>query len=181
MSEIGSSEGRLLRHFLASLAYRTQKALRQAPSGFGSYRPEPGVRTPAELLRHMSSVLAFALVRLGGAREAVQILASLEGEVVRFHTVLQQLGERLERGAGVEDTSAERLLQGPLCDAMTHAGQLSMLRRMAGSPVAPENFHEASVSSDNLTRQQELPRAPARHWHDAEGRPEPRGHGKSEG
>jgi hypothetical protein len=40
----------MLRHFLAALAYRTQKALRGAPESFFSFQIAPKVRTPLELV-----------------------------------------------------------------------------------------------------------------------------------
>ena len=129
---------RLLRHFLAALAYRTQKALRDAPADFGQFRAMDDVRTPMELVRHMTSVLAYAKSCFDGSFHMPDPLPSLEEEVVRFHRVLQDLAWVLERGTSLRDgMSLERLLQGPFADAMTHAGQLALLRRLAGSPVPP--------------------------------------------
>src|SRR5437868_4461818 len=50
----------MLNHFLAALAYRTQKALRDAPADFGSFKPPNNIRAPKELVRHMTSVLGYA-------------------------------------------------------------------------------------------------------------------------
>src|SRR5262245_23506521 len=138
---------KLLRHFLAALAYRTQKALRDAPVEFGDFRAGEEVRTPAELVRHMTSVLGYAETFFIGGSYRPEPLPSLTDEIVRFHQVLGKLGQHLESGTPFpEGFSPEQLLQGPLSDAMTHAGQLAMLRRLAGRAVAPENFIFADIT-----------------------------------
>lgn len=159
----------LLRHFLAALAYRTQKALRGAPESFADFRVAPGVRTPRELLRHMTSVLGYSRTFLIGGEYAAEKLADLPAEIARFHEVLEDLGARLAAGASFP--SAEAILQGPFSDAMTHAGQLAMLRRLHGSPVPPENFVMADIRPDNLGPDQPEPRAFGRR----DGKWDPRG------
>lgn len=144
-------ERHLLRHFLAALAYRTQKALFEAPDDFGTFRAAPDVRTPSELLHHMSSVLEFAVLGLRGEPLAsLPALSDLSLETERFHAILQELSQLLEAVPSLRRETAERLLQGPLSDAMTHAGQLALLRRLAGSPVPPENFYRASIEIENV-------------------------------
>ncbi len=136
----------LLRHFLAALAYRTNKALQEAPAGFGDFLVAPGMRTPAEIVRHMTGVLGAARAAFIGRREPVDPLPALEAEARRFRERLEALSADFASDAELsEDTSMEQLLQGPLADAMTHAGQLAMLRRLAGSPIAAENFMRADI------------------------------------
>jgi hypothetical protein len=155
----------LLRHLLAALAYRTQKALRDAPSDFGSFRAAAGVRTPAELVRHMTSVLGYARTFFVGGRYWPDPLPSLRHEMLRFHQMLQDLAKHLELGTPLlEDMTTERLMQGPFADAMTHAGQLAMLRRLAGSPVAPENFVVAEIDAHRLGPEQADPASPDEVW-----------------
>src|ERR1700730_7178312 len=88
----------LLCHFLAALAYRTQKALRDAPADFGSFSAADQVRTPAELVRHMTSVLGYARTFFVGGRYAAVPLTSLTEETARFHDMLEDLGRHLEAG-----------------------------------------------------------------------------------
>ena len=115
-----NSTAQLLRHFLAALAYRTQKALRGAPPDFGEFRAAPGVRTPSELVRHMTSVLGYARTfYIGGTFEA-EALPNLHAEIARFHDMLESLGREIDT-AEPKDVTAGQLLQGPLSDAMTHA------------------------------------------------------------
>jgi len=152
----------LLCHFLAALAYRTQKALRGAPESFQSFRAAPTVRTPLELIRHMESVLGYARTFcIGGAYNQVP-LSDFESEIVRFHKTIEDLAQHLETGTPLNGISLEQLLQGPFSDAMTHAGQLAMLRRLAGSPVPSENFVYADVRSSNLGPSQPAPVMPGR-------------------
>ena len=86
----------LLKHFLASLAYRTQKAVRGAPESFADYRVASGVRTPQELIRHMSGVLSYALSRFTGDRSRIEPLATWPEEITRFHEILNALGAHLD-------------------------------------------------------------------------------------
>jgi len=158
----------LLRHFLAALAYRTQKALRHAPAEFGTFRAADGVRTPAELVRHMTSVLGYARTFFIGGKYRAESLQSLKEEIVRFHEMLGDIARHIEIGTPMlEGISAEQLLQGPFSDAMTHAGQLAMLRRLAGVPVAPENFVFAGINAERLGIEQAEPLRPDEEWDEA--------------
>jgi hypothetical protein len=157
----------MLRHFLAALAYRTQKALRGAPPGFGEFPAGHDVRTPSELVRHMTSVLGYARTYFVGGQYRPEPLPTLEAEIQRFHEMIADVAAHLERGTELRDVGPEQLLQGPFADAMTHAGQLAMLRRLAGAPVPPENFIVADISAGRLGADQPLPRSPDRVWPEA--------------
>ena len=160
----------LLRHFLAATAYRTQKALRGAPPGYADFRAAPGVRTPHELLRHMSDVLGYARTFFTGGTWRAETLPTFADEIQRFHEILEDLGRTIDESA-FRSVSAARLLQGPLSDIMTHAGQLAMLRRLAGSPVPPEDFVMADVDPDNLGPDQAAAAKPDGEWYPAEDEP----------
>ncbi len=148
----------LLRHFLATLAYRTQKSLHDAPAGFEDFSAGSGARTPLEILNHMSNVLAFSAAAMQGLPPApTDPPAGLAEGIALFHSTLERLAAELSRASFHEDRLAERLLQGPLADAMTHAGQLAFLRRLAGVPVAGENFFRAPIDSGNLGPDQPFP------------------------
>lgn len=157
----------VLRHFLAALAYRTQKALRGAPDNFGYFQAGQKVRTPADLVRHMTSVLGYARTFFVGGHYRAEPLADLAAEVSRFHSMLEDLARHLATDTELHGTTEERLLQGPLADAMTHAGQLAMLRRLAGSPIPPENFIQAAVDPSNLSPEQPEPVSPDAIWPEA--------------
>lgn len=150
----------MLRHFLAAIAYRTQKAVRDAPPDFADFRAGNDVRTPRELVRHMTSVLGYARTFFIGGRYRPEALPTFEEEVERFHEMLEALREQLDGDAALRELTEEQLLQGQFSDAMTHAGQLAMLRRLHGQPVRSENFIYASISPENLTSNQPPPVAP---------------------
>ncbi len=170
----------LLRHFLAALAYRTQKALRGAPDSFGSFRASPTSRTPHELLWHMTGLLGYSRTFFHGGDFAPKRVETLREEVERYHQQLTLLAEDLANDALQCSLSDEQLLQGPLADAMTHVGQLAMLRRLEGRPVPSENFIHASVDPTNLSSAQPDPKAPDAWWRADQG-PLPPGPLKDDG
>ena len=154
----------LLVHFLAALAYRTQKALRDAPGGFGTFRAAPKVRTPHELVQHMDSVLGYARTFFVGGSYRPPVLPEFSQAIAHFHEIVADLARHLDAGTAMRGVTAEQLLHGPFSDAMTHAGQLAMLRRLAGSPVPPENFIVAAINSSNLGPDQPPPVSPDEEW-----------------
>ena len=160
-------------HFLATLAYRTQKALRGAPASFAEFEAGNGVRTPHQLLSHMDSVLGYTLTCFDGENDRYRgsRLPTFDAEIQRFHGKIQALARHLRDGTPLRRVSTEQLLQGPLADAMTHVGQLAMLRRLAGAPIPPENFIVADVHAENLGPEQPEPASPDAEWPE---RPKPR-------
>lgn len=155
---------RLLQHFLAALAYRTQKALRDAPPGYPDFRAEENSRTPHELVWHMTSLMGYARTMLHGGTHEPPWLPAFADEVARFHSLLQLLLHDFADPRLTAQITDEQFLQGPLADAMTHVGQLALLRRLAGKPVPSEDFIYAEIDSDNVTAEQPAPAAPDREW-----------------
>ena len=165
MADANTTESRrLLQHFLAALAYRTQKALRGAPDSFADFRLAPTTRTPFELVWHMTGVIGYARTFLHGGDFEPPRLASFADEIARFHETLAALSRDLGDPTLRARITDDQFLQGPLADAMTHAGQLAMLRRLHGSPVPSENFIFADVSAGNVGASQALPVAPDTDW-----------------
>ena len=119
------------------------------------------MRTPHELVCHMTSVLGYARAQFGtGAVERLTPCATWNEELERFHGTLLDLSELLEAAAEPRDVPLESILQGPFSDAMTHAGQLALLRRLAGDPVEPENFIRARIDPKNVGADQPAPASP---------------------
>jgi hypothetical protein len=172
---MSDGERSLLRHFLGALAYRTQKALRDAPAHFDTFEPGGQVRSPRELVRHMTAVLGYARTFFLGDSYRAEPLSSLAAEERRFHEMLESLGELLASQAPLHGIAEAQLLQGPFADAMTHAGQLAMLRRFAGAPVAPENFVFAAISATRLGPDQAPPVSPDADWPERPMQPQRRG------
>jgi hypothetical protein len=154
----------MLRHFLGALAYRTQKAIRGADAAFAAFDASNGVRTPHELICHMRSVLGYARTYFIGGEYARPVPEDWQKDVEAFHAMLEDLSRRLAAGDELHGINEEQLLQGPFADAMTHAGQLAMLRRLYGEPVAAENFIFAEVSAENVSKDQPGPAMPDDGW-----------------
>ncbi|HEU4882738.1 MAG TPA: hypothetical protein VFT45_10845 [Longimicrobium sp.] len=147
----------MLRHTLATLAYRGGKALRGAPAEFADFRAGPDTRTPLQILAHMGSLMEWALWMVrGGDRSRAGAPASWDQEVQRFFAGVEALDACLA-GDGPLGMGAECLFQGPIADALTHVGQIAMLRRMAGSPVRGENYAKASISAGRVGLDQPPP------------------------
>jgi hypothetical protein len=146
-----------LRHTLATVAYRGGKALRGAPVEFGDYRPMPGGRTPVEMLAHIGDLFDWALKLADGKHEwhSAQPLP-WDQEVARFFAALQGFDQRLGSGKPL-GSSAEKLFQGPVADALTHVGQIAMLRRMAGCGIRGENYFKAAISAGRVGADQAAP------------------------
>jgi hypothetical protein len=148
------------RHQLASLAYRATKTLRGAPEHFAGFRLDAASPAPVEILAHMGDLLDWSLSMVQG-REAWR-QAPPQGwdeEVARFCAALAALDTHLSSDAPVA-CSLERLFQGPLADALTHTGQLAMLRRHAGAPITGENYFRAEIMAGRLGLEQSPPVRP---------------------
>jgi hypothetical protein len=141
----------LLRHFLATLAYRCRKVVLGAPKDFGDFDAGHGVRKPTEILSHMSGVLIHAHSFLAPYKDTRMPLGTWEEEVGRFFRIISELDKSLESGRQWNERTEEQILQGPLTDAMTHIGQLAMLRRMASSPIPKESFDEAAIRPGDVS------------------------------
>ncbi|MGD1149472.1 MAG: hypothetical protein ABR961_16155 [Thermoanaerobaculaceae bacterium] len=125
----------MLRHVVATIAYRGGKALRDAPADFATFAIGGKTRTPIQILAHIGDLLEWTLRLAHGQREW-KPAAPLPwpAETDRFFASLKALDDFLASGAPL-DFPAEKIFQGPLADALTHVGQIAMLRRLAGSPV----------------------------------------------
>jgi hypothetical protein len=147
----------LLRHTVATLAYRGAKAMRGAPAEFARYKSAPDSRTPAEILAHMGDLFDWALGMCDGrhAWHDSPPLAWDEG-VARFFAALEAFDRRLSSGA-VLGFPAEKIFQGPIADALTHVGQLAMLRRMAGCKMRGENYFAAKIELGRVGVEQAAP------------------------
>jgi len=149
----------LLRHTLATVAYRGGKTLRGAPPSFASFRAADSTRTPAQILAHVGDLFDWALTLARGkqAWHDSQPLA-WDAEVARFHNTLQHFDDYLASAEPLHE-SPEKLFQGPVADALNHIGQLAILRRLAGAPIKGENYHKADISSGCVGQDQPAPRS----------------------
>lgn len=158
MSTASDPARQLLRHTLATAAYRGGKALRGAPESFAAFALGANPRTPAKILAHMGDLFDWALSMARGdvAWHNSEQLA-WEAEIARFFASLRKLDDYLASPEPLR-CSAEGLFQGPIADALTHIGQLAMLRRLAGCPIKGENYFEAEIAAGRVSFEQAAPR-----------------------
>lgn len=151
-----ASDKELLRHTLATLAYRGGKAIRGAPASFADFAG--GGKTPGQILAHMGDLLDWGLSMANGERKWNDSKPlPWEQESERFFASLKKFDDYL---ASAEEVKAplEKLFQGPIADGFTHAGQIAMLRRMAGVPIKAENFFAADVMTGRVGAEQTAPK-----------------------
>lgn len=126
------------------------------------------MRTPEELVRHMTSVLGYSRTFFIGGEYRPEPLPSIEAEIKRFHEMIEDIARHIESDTPLlKDMTPERLLQGPFSDAMTHAGQLAILRRLSENPVRPENFIFADIDANRLGQDQPEPVSSDEVWPEA--------------
>jgi hypothetical protein len=148
----------LLRHTLATLAYRGGKVLRGAPPEFSSFVAAEGTRTPGQILAHIGDLLDWAVSLAGGAHVYKEIPpGEWDRDVERFFAGLKRFDEALA-SPGPLGFPPGKLFQGPIADALTHVGQIAMLRRMAGAPVRGENYFKADIAAGRVGAAQSAPR-----------------------
>jgi hypothetical protein len=135
----------MLRHLLATLAYRAVKVLRDVPADFGGFQAGPAARRPVQIVAHMGDLMSWAVTLAHGDYVwKAEGCGDWDTEVERFLGRLAELDRALEPGA-LPPGAEEKLIQGPLTDALTHVGQLAMLRGLAGCPVRPESYARADI------------------------------------
>lgn len=146
-----------LRHTVATLAYRGGKAVRGAPGSFAAFSVGEKTRTPAQILAHIGDLLDWAL-SIAAGKEAWHVSAPLawDDEINRFHAALEKLDQYLGSDQQL-CAGCERIFQGPIADALTHVGQIAMLRRLAGEPIRGENYAKAKIETGCVGAAQPAP------------------------
>jgi len=146
-----------LRHTLATLAYRASKTIRDAPDGFSGFRPAEGSRSAGEILAHMCDLMDWVLTQARGKeRWRNSKPQEWQGDAVRFFTALAAFDVHVAWGAAMK-ISPERAFQGAVADALTHTGQIAMLRRMAGGRVRAEDYSRAKIAAGRTGQSQQKP------------------------
>jgi hypothetical protein len=148
----------LLRHTLATLAYRGGKALRDTPADFAGFRASEKTRTPLEILAHIGDLFGWGLSTAKGKKEwKAAEPQSWEQEVERFFTGLNEFDQYLASTEPLAG-SPQQLFPAPIADALTHVGQIAMLRRLAGTPMRGENYFLADIVTGRVGAEQSAPR-----------------------
>ena len=147
-----------LRHAVATLAYRGSKVLRDAPADFSSFPGEAGGRSAGAILSHIDDLLDWGLSMANGKREWHDSKPQLWNEDVhRFYAALAAFDAYLASDQPLH-SPVEMLFQGPVADALTHVGQLAMMRRVAGAPVTGENYLVAEINAGRVGSDQAAPK-----------------------
>ncbi|HEY8182079.1 MAG TPA: hypothetical protein VII32_07545 [Thermoanaerobaculia bacterium] len=150
-----------LRHALATLAYRGGKVMRNAPEGFADFRAGEKTRTPVQIVAHLGDLLEWGMVLARGEKNWNEAKPQAwDAEVERFFDALHRFDDLLASNQPL-GCSGERLFQGPIADALTHVGQLAMLRGLAGERVRAENYFGADVAVGRVGAEQTPPK---REW-----------------
>jgi hypothetical protein len=145
-----------VRHLLATLAYRTSKVVRDVPADFAHASFGAATRSPVRILSHMGDLMDWALSFSSGTPVwAAGVVSDWDVEVARFFARMAQLDVQLSQA--LPDTTVEKLIQGPLADALTHVGQLALLRGLYGAPVRPESYARASIAAGQVGLRQPPP------------------------
>lgn len=140
-----SDDTTMLRHAIATLAYRLEKVVRETPARFESFDAGAGVRQPLALLGHIGDLMEWGERMANGDHSWSPITGlSWDAQRDRIFGAIARLDARL--ASGPPGKSVETIFSGPIADALTHTGQLSMLRRMAGSPVRAESYARARIT-----------------------------------
>ena len=148
----------LLRHTVATVAYRGGKAVRGAPASFASFSGDASDRTALKILAHIGDLYDWALTQAQGA-EAWRDSTPLEWdrEVERFFATLQRFDAYLASDAPLA-TTPEKMFQGAIADSLTHIGQLAILRRLSGAKMKSENYSKADIVAGRVGNDQTSPR-----------------------
>ena len=148
----------LLRHTLATVAYRGGKSLRGAPATFSTFQAAPGVRTPGQILAHMGDLIDWALSIARGKQEWHNSTPQTwDQDTTRFFAALKSLDDYLASAAPLGE-QPERLFQGAIADTLTHIGQINILRRIAGAPIKGENYYRADIVAGRVGAEQTPPK-----------------------
>ena len=145
------------RHVVATIAYRGGKAIRNAPKHFADFKIGETTRTPIEILAHMGDLFDWSLSQINGEEKWKDSESlSWENEVERFFEAVKTFDDYLASDKPIK-ASLENVFQGPMADALTHIGQIAMLRRLAESPIKGENFFIANVEKGRVGKEQSKP------------------------
>ena len=151
------SDRELLRHTLATLAYRGAKAIGGLPDNFSTFNAGAGTRTPGQILAHIGDLFDWAASIAEGHQKWHEApVGTWEADSARFFASLERLDKILASTAPLH-CSIDALFQAPVADALTHIGQISILRRLAGTPVRAENYFVADIVTGRLGPSQSPP------------------------
>jgi hypothetical protein len=147
----------LLRHTLATVAYRGGKALRGAPADFAGFKAGPKTRTPGQILAHIGDLYDWALTQCEGHQAWNETAPTTwHGDTDRFFAALERVDKYLASGAPL-GIAPNQLFQGAIADSLAHIGQITLLRGIAGASVRAENYARAEIVAGRVGAEQTPP------------------------
>src|SRR5262245_31713652 len=136
----------LLRHTVATLAYRAAKTMRGAPASFADFKPGPTSKTPVQIVAHMGDLFDWAITLVeGDPKWSTSAPLPWDQQCVRFFAALKKFDDALASGRPIQ-MPLTKIFQGPIADALTHTGQLASLRRLANCPMKGESYPQADIA-----------------------------------
>lgn len=140
----------LLRHLVATLAFRGGIAISDAPENFGKFRAGANARSAGEILAHIGDCIQGSFYLMKGELVYLQSPAqSWTEDVKRFFAVIEEFDLHLASGALLAQP-IEKIMQGPIADALTHVGQIVMLRRLAENPIRAESYFTVEIKAGEI-------------------------------
>lgn len=140
----------LLRHVVATLAFRGGIAVADAPEDFSEFRPKENARSAGEILAHIGDLVQGSLYLMKGELVYLQSPAQLWAQdAKRFFSTIEEFDSYLASDAPLAQP-IEKILQGPIADGLTHVGQLVMLRRLAGKPIDAESYFAVEIKAGEV-------------------------------
>ncbi len=153
-SRLDITDHELLRHTVATLAYRAAKTMRRAPESFANFKPGPKSNTPLQIVAHMGDLFDWAFTMINGEPKwNTAVPQSWPNECERFFTALKKFDDALASDVPIK-YEITKIFQGPIADALTHTGQLAMLRRLHGAPMKGESYTRADIVIGRVGAQQ---------------------------
>ncbi len=147
----------MLRHTVATLAYRAAKAMRGAPASFADFKPGPSTRTPVQIVAHMGDLFDWGYTMIQGEwKWHNSEPMAWDAECARFFAALDKFDKALGSGEPIKD-ELTKIFQGPIADGLTHTGQLAMLRRLHNAPMKGESYARADIRIGKTTADQTPP------------------------
>ena len=150
-STLSPDTQRILRHLIATIAYRASRSLKNSPAEFENTRLSDDGMSAHELLLHMTNVIAFAAATVTGTDRIRHEALDWQHEVQRFYSLLAEVDARIAAGVVLKKGMDLKLVQGPFADVLTHIGQLHAMRRRTGWAVAPANYINAAVNVGRIS------------------------------
>lgn len=136
------SSATILARFIDGLGFRYRWATEGLTNNEIDFRPDPTSMNMMELINHIYDLSEITNRIFGGEKGAGDRPESFQGLRVATLIRIKDISQRLKRMTHSEfETTVNQsktpfwyYLNGPIADALTHVGQITTWRRIAGNP-----------------------------------------------